>query len=170
MESTQASHLEVGISQLISSVFIHLDEGDHQLMKRFGLTITQYWALMHLDNPEGRSLSELARLLICDKSNVTSIVDKLEETNLACRQRSGVKSDRRFTRAVLTEQGQRLCQQAKDAREYILSTRLHPLEEENQQHLYHLLQQLNTLLDGQFDRGEVSALIERAIEQHREIT
>lgn len=165
MEQTQASPLEIGISQLISSTFIHLDEGDRQLMKRFGITTTQYWALVHLEHPEGRSLSELARLLICDKSNITSVVDKLEEAHLAWRQRSGAGSDRRFTRVILTEQGQQLRRQAKEAREGILSTRLHLLGEENMQNLYHLLQQLSTLLGDQFARDEVSTLIERATKQ-----
>jgi len=56
-------------------------------MRHFGLTITQFWALVHLEDEEGRSLSELANLLICDKSNVTSIVDKMEEMGLAERKR-----------------------------------------------------------------------------------
>src|SRR5919109_1328896 len=92
------------IYQLLSQSFIRLDTGDQQLMRKFGLTVTQSWALVHLEDAEGRSLSELANLLICDKSNVTSIVDKLETDGLAVRQR-GKAGDRRYTRVVLTERG-----------------------------------------------------------------
>src|SRR6266702_8236283 len=107
MELVQAPQIEQEISRLISRAFIHLDDSDRQLMKRFGLTVTQFWTLVHLQDEEGRSLSELADLLICDKSNVTSVVDKLEETGLAERKR-GKAGDRRYTRVVLTPQGQQL--------------------------------------------------------------
>src|SRR5437588_3138626 len=93
--------LEKEISNYLAQSFLELDEGERQLMKRFGLTLTQYWALVHLEDEEGRSLSELADLLICDKSNVTSIVDKFEESGLAERKR-GKEGDRRYIRVVLT--------------------------------------------------------------------
>src|SRR6266699_742017 len=107
MKPAQLSRLEQEVTRLISRVFIHHDDSDRQLMRLFGLTVTQYWALVHLEDGEGRSLSELANLLICDKSNVTSIVDKLEECGLAERRR-GKAGDRRYIRVVLTPQGQQL--------------------------------------------------------------
>ena len=102
MEQAELERLELEkeISQFLAQSFLELDEGERQLMKPFGLTLTQYWALVHLKKEEGRSLSELADLLICDKSNVTSVVDKLEESGLAVRKR-GKAGDRRF--AVLPE-------------------------------------------------------------------
>jgi DNA-binding MarR family transcriptional regulator len=166
MEPTQVNQVEQEISRLISGIFIHLDESDRQLMRRFGLTTTQYWALVHLEDPEGRSLSELAILLICDKSNITSVVDKLEEAGLAERKR-GKAGDRRYTRVVLTERGQDLRWRIKAAREQIVATRLSPLGLENMQHLYQLLQQFETLLGAQFSSGEVPALIEQVIAQYQ---
>jgi hypothetical protein len=73
VEQSATNGLEQEIYRLISDAFIQLDTCDQQLMRRFGLTVTQSWALVHLGDPEGRSLSELARLLICDKSNVTLV-------------------------------------------------------------------------------------------------
>ena len=169
MEPTAVSHLELEIARLVSSVFIHLDECDRQITKRFGLTTTQYWALVHLEDPEGRSLSELAALLICDKSNVTSVVDKLEEAGLAERKR-GKAGDRRYTRVVLTEAGQALRRHVKATRNHIISTRLHPLGLESLQRLYASLQQLNALLGAQFASGDLPALIEQALNQHQHIT
>lgn len=168
MESTTTTPLEQEIAMLVSSVFIHLDEGDRQLMKRFGLTVTQYWALVHLESPEGHSLSNLATLLICDKSNVTSVVDKLEEMGLAERKR-GKAGDRRYTRVVLTERGQDLRWRIKAARERIVSTRMQPLGLEAQQHLSQLLRRFEALLHAQFTNGEVSDLIEQAIDQYQRL-
>ncbi len=169
MEPMKVSTLEMEVSRLISSTFIHLDEGDRQLMKQFGLTTTQYWALVHLENPEGRSLSELAQLLICDKSNMTSVVDKLEDLGLARRQR-GKAGDRRYTRVVLTEQGQDLRLKVKTAREHIIFTRLHPLGLDTLQQLFQTLQPLDLLLESQFATGEVPALIEGAIKNEQILT
>src|SRR6266849_10224721 len=128
MEQAEIERLELEkeVSQFLAQSFLELDEGERQLMKRFGLTLTQYWALVHLNTEEGRSLSELAVLLICDKSNVTSVVDRLEEAGLAERKR-GKAGDRRYTRVVLTDQGQMVRRQVKAAREHLISTRLHPL-------------------------------------------
>lgn len=169
MEPTKVSQIELEIARIVSSVFIHLDEGDRQITKRFGLTTTQYWALVHLEHPEGRSLSELAALLICDKSNVTSVVDKLEEAGLAERKR-GKAGDRRYTRVVLTESGQELRRQVKATRDHIISTRLRPLGTDSLQQLYEALHQFDALLGAQFTSGGLPALLEDAIKQNQILT
>ena len=107
--------------------------------------------------------------MICDKSNVTSVVDKLEEAGLAERKR-GKAGDRRYTRVVLTEAGQALRRHVKATRNHIISTRLHPLGLESLQRLYASLQQLNALLGAQFASGDLPALIEQALNQHQHIT
>ena len=61
-------------------------------------------ALRLLDQP--RTMSEMAGFLHCDNSNVTGIVDGLEERGLASRRPSG--SDRRVKMVELTAAGQRL--------------------------------------------------------------
>lgn len=169
MEPTKVAQIELEIARLVSSVFIHLDECDRQITKRFGLTTTQYWALVHLDDPQGRSLSELAALLICDKSNVTSVVDKLEEAGLAERKR-GKAGDRRYTRVVLTNEGQELRRQVKAARDQIISMRLLPLGIPALQQLYETLQQFDALLGAQFTNGELPALLEHAVKQNQILT
>jgi DNA-binding MarR family transcriptional regulator len=121
-EIKERLELEKEISLFLSQCFLELDEGERQLMKRFGLTITQYWALVHLENEEGRSFTELADLLICDKSNVTSIVDKFEESGLAKRER-GKAGDRRYVRIVLTPQGHQLRKVLISAQQHLLKQR-----------------------------------------------
>ncbi len=135
-------------------------------MKPFGLTLTQYWALVHLKNEEGRSLSELADLLICDKSNVTSVVDKLEESGLAVRKR-GKAGDRRYIRVVLTPQGQQLRNTLIATQEHLLRMRFQALDVEILQQLREPLQQLAGTLQAQFKNNEVPTMIESSIEYTR---
>jgi DNA-binding MarR family transcriptional regulator len=166
MERTEIERLELEkeISQFLAQSFLELDEGERQLMKRFGLTLTQYWALVHLKNEEGRSLSELADLLICDKSNVTSLVDKLEESGLAER-RPGKNGDRRYIRVVLTPQGQQLRSTLIAAQDHLLRLRFQALKIESLQRLREPLQQLASALQAQFKNNEVPAMIENYIER-----
>src|SRR5712691_11399276 len=166
MEQAEIERLELEkeVSQFLAQSFLELDEGERQLMKRFGLTLTQYWALVHLKNEEGRSLSELADLLICDKSNVTSVVDKLEESGLAERKR-GKAGDRRYTRVVLTEEGQLLRERVMAARQHLLEKRLRSINADDLLQLVHSLDHLAHTLQTQFDEHQVERLINLAVEQ-----
>lgn len=109
------------VYRLLSEVFIEMDDGDRRFFKalsqalwadtsEYTLTIPHFWALVHLGPQEGRTMAELAQLLICDKSNVTAIVDKLEERGWAERLR-GKAGDRRFMRVVLTSSGRLIREQ-----------------------------------------------------------
>jgi DNA-binding MarR family transcriptional regulator len=53
-----------------------------------------------------RKMSELANALFCDNSNVTGIVDRLEERGLLRRKAS--KKDRRVKWLILTKEGERM--------------------------------------------------------------
>lgn len=121
------------VYQLLSETFIQLDDGDRRFLQSLGrrvlgtasditLTIPHYWALVHLGPLEGRTMAELAQLLICDKSNVTAIVDKLEERGWATRLR-GKAGDRRYTSVVLTAEGRGLREQVVRAHDEWVNTR-----------------------------------------------
>jgi len=51
-------------------------------------------------------MSELAQALFCDNSNVTGIVDRLEERGLV--RREAAEGDRRVKLLVLTKEGERM--------------------------------------------------------------
>ncbi len=53
-----------------------------------------------------RKMSELAGALMCDNSNVTGIVDRLEQRDLV--RREAAEGDRRVKLIVLTEEGERM--------------------------------------------------------------
>ena len=163
-DTSNPATLAQEIYRLLSQSFIRLDTADMYLMRRFGLTLSQSWALVHLGNPQGRSLSELAQLLICDKSNVTGIVDKFEQDGLAVRKR-GKDGDRRYTRVILTEQGHHMRTVVMQAREYMIYERLKTLSQQEMLSLHQSLQQLATLLNTQYEQDEEAQIVERAFER-----
>ena len=71
-----------------------------------GLTPMQGHALRSLDPDRPSPMSVLADMLICDASNVTAIVDKLESRGLILRQ--GAENDRRIKMLAVTAKGREL--------------------------------------------------------------
>lgn len=67
------------------------------------LTAAQGHALRILDPKRPVPMSALAEALVCDASNVTGIVDKLESRGLIARQ--GADHDRRVKQLAVTEKG-----------------------------------------------------------------
>jgi DNA-binding MarR family transcriptional regulator len=74
------------------------------IARELGLRPASFGALRTLDRP--RTMGEIATVLHCDRSNVTGIVDGLEEKGLATRQPSA--ADRRVKLIALTPQGRRV--------------------------------------------------------------
>lgn len=163
MTFTEMGDLRLEIYQLIGKLFMYLEATDRQLMNQFNLSVTQYWALVYLEDPEGLPLSELAFFLIRNKSSMTGLVDKLEKEGLAIR-RPGKNGDRRFTRVALTEQGQRLRSQVIASHDYLINRRLERLPEESLRELRTLLQELSDELQSQLENGKTPGLIEDAVQ------
>lgn len=74
----------------------------------FDLAPAQAQALRWLEPGKAKPMSSLAGALICDASNVTGIVDKLEARGLVVRQ--GDPADRRVKMLAVTEAGAELRQ------------------------------------------------------------
>jgi DNA-binding MarR family transcriptional regulator len=69
----------------------------------YGLTPNDMRGLAALHTEAGRTMRELAEEWVCDASNATWIVDRLEERGLA--ERRPVPGDRRVKSVVLTSRG-----------------------------------------------------------------
>ncbi len=69
----------------------------------FGINPGAMHALMHLDPETPQSMSSLADILKCDASNVTWLIDRLEESNLA--ERRPHPTDRRIRTVAITPHG-----------------------------------------------------------------
>jgi DNA-binding MarR family transcriptional regulator len=74
------------------------------IARELGLRPASFGALRTLDRP--RTMSEIAAVLHCDNSNVTGIVDGLEEKGLATRRPS--ETDRRVKLIALTAEGRKV--------------------------------------------------------------
>src|SRR5882757_1496341 len=75
-----------------------------EIAHKLGVTPSLLGALRFLEQPQ--TMGRMAELLHCDPSNVTGIVDALEDRNLAARKPSA--DDRRVKVVELTAAGKRL--------------------------------------------------------------
>ena len=73
------------------------------IASEFDLSPPQVMALRQLDPDEPKPMSELAIALRCDNSNVTGIVDRLEDRGLV--ERRPAAHDRRVKMLSITERG-----------------------------------------------------------------
>ncbi len=76
------------------------------VLDRLGLTPAESRALHSLDPQAGRSMRSLADEWMCDPSNATWLVDRLEHRGLA--RRIAQVGDRRVKSVVLTAKGKRI--------------------------------------------------------------
>lgn len=89
---------------LLKELFFILDDGDRRLFGRYNLTVPRVFALLHLGDQPGMSLSQLSDMMLCDKSNITRIIKGMEADGLVNRQPH--ESDGRTLRLHLTEKGE----------------------------------------------------------------
>ena len=88
----------------------------------FGLTYTQYIALLVLWEQDGISIKDLGEQLMLDSGTLTPLVKKLEKQGLLKRERG--QSDERYVSIVLTQEGRALKQKASDV-PFQIAKRLH---------------------------------------------
>ncbi|KNB49669.1 MarR family winged helix-turn-helix transcriptional regulator [Streptomyces caatingaensis] len=104
---------------------------------RHGLTGVQAKLLAHLKGPV--PMRGLATLLVCDASNVTGIVDRLEARGLVRREPD--PSDRRVKNVVATDEGRETIRRVR-AGMHATHTALDALDAEQRTALYALLERL----------------------------
>jgi DNA-binding MarR family transcriptional regulator len=102
-----------GFYNLLKELFFILDDGDRSLFSRFNLSVPRFYALVHLDEEPGVSSSRLSDLMLCDKSNITRLIKGMESEGLVVRQPH--ETDGRASRLYLTEFGQTVCRQVRQA-------------------------------------------------------
>ncbi|HEY6879496.1 MAG TPA: MarR family transcriptional regulator [Polyangiales bacterium] len=95
----------VEISELFATLFHEHKRRVMALAKEYGLTPQQSATLWLLAPGQRLAMSELAELLMCDASNVTGIVDKMEARGLVRREQG---EDRRVKVLTLTPDGEAL--------------------------------------------------------------
>lgn len=79
-----------------------------------GLSIAKFRALQHLAQAtEPVPLGQLTEYVVCGKSNITQLIDRLQKDGFV--RRVSDAEDRRIIRAEITEEGRRRCNRAADA-------------------------------------------------------
>ena len=101
--------------RLLTAVLMVRKEEFPALAASFGLNPGAMHALLQLDPDEPQSMSSLAGAWKCDASNVTWLVDRLEEHGLA--ERRAHPGDRRIRAVGLTRKGAKIRSQV-EARLY----------------------------------------------------
>lgn len=91
---------------VLKEIFLLLDDGDRRLLADFDLTVPRFYALLHLGDHPGLSISELSDLMFCDKSNITRLIKTLEADDLVYRRPHD--SDGRVLCLHLTSRGEEL--------------------------------------------------------------
>jgi len=94
------------IYTLLNEIYLIIDDGDRRVLSQFNLTPPRYYALVHLGDRPGMSLSELSNLMLCDKSNATRIIKGLEAEGLVYRLPH--ETDGRTIRLFLSQAGQKV--------------------------------------------------------------
>jgi DNA-binding MarR family transcriptional regulator len=89
--------------QRLVGYFFAQRELQMRVVQELGLTPGHMKTLFELDAEDGRSMGELASALVCDASNATWLVDRLEERGLV--ERRARPRDRRVKTVVLTPDG-----------------------------------------------------------------
>ena len=125
--------------QLLSQLAPLLRSHWADMAGQFDLTPAQAFALRRIEPGHPVPMNGLAEVLLCDASNVTGIVDKLEARGLIERQAS--PEDRRVKMLAITERGAELRRKFLD-RSSAPPPSIAALSAEDQRRLCAILQQL----------------------------
>jgi DNA-binding MarR family transcriptional regulator len=103
--TTPKRELAADVWQPLARFFFDTVRHRQRVLGAEGLTPNDARALMALDRSKGRTMRNLADEWLCDASNATFIIDRLEERALV--ERRSVPTDRRVKLVVLTPLGER---------------------------------------------------------------
>jgi DNA-binding MarR family transcriptional regulator len=138
------------IYSLINEIYLILDDGDRRLLNDFNLSSTRFYALVHIGERPGISLSDLSQRLICDKSNATRIIKGLEADGLVYRRPH--ETDGRTLRLFLTDEGLTLRNKSISAHQRYNNLRFVKLPPTKQESLSQGLQDLKQSLYGHLEK------------------
>lgn len=117
-------------------------DGDQRLFQQYGLSAARFYLLGHLEIHGALTATDLCRLLLCDKANVTRLIDGLEKEALVTRQPD--KADGRRILITSTASGKKRWAQAHKAHQALNHTRFKNLTVAEAEVLEKLLERLKT--------------------------
>lgn len=126
--------------QLIHDVYVLLDDGDRRALAHTNLTPLEFNLLLQLDLEQGQRLTDVGAKLLCVKSTITRLVDRLERDGLV--RRNPDPDDRRAQRLILTPRGAAVRAEALAMHNAAVERRMNLLDPEEQEQLTRLLLKL----------------------------
>ena len=125
--------------------FLRFDLLSHKHLEddlaKLDLTPPQFYVLATIGYAGGLPFGEIGAKMMVTVSNLTGIVDRLEEKKLVSRKRDS--QDRRVVHVVLTEKGAKLYKNTIPLFEKSISQIFSPLDKSQQKELSALLRRLN---------------------------
>ncbi len=109
-------------------------------LERLDLTPPQFYVLATIGYAGGLPFGEIGEKMMVTVSNLTGIVDRLEEKKLVVRERDA--RDRRVVRVTLTEKGAKVYRNTIPVFEKSISEFFSPLDKNQQKELASLLRKL----------------------------
>ena len=109
-------------------------------LEKLDLTLPQFYVLATIGYAGGLPFGEIGEKMMVTVSNLTGIVDRLEEKGVVARQRDA--HDRRVIRVRLTEKGSKLYKNTIPLFEKSISQFFSPLDKSQQKELSSLLRKL----------------------------
>lgn len=119
---------EQNIIKQIRILFKAIQSHAKKVEKKCGLSSAKLWMLHEVSITPGIRVSQLAQALFIHPSTCSNMLDKLEELQLICRDRS--KTDQRSVHLYITEKGKELLAKAPSPPQGLLSSALQILNEE----------------------------------------
>lgn len=142
------------IDRAIRESFILLDALDRRTLSAITppLTTAQYHTLAALAQVPVQSLGDLAARRLCDKANVSGLLDRLTALGLATRTRDPL--DKRRVELSLTPAGREVLERATWARSAALTRALAPLDVTGLSATQHALERIVALLQSAVSAGQ----------------
>jgi MarR family 2-MHQ and catechol resistance regulon transcriptional repressor len=138
--------------RLIHDIYVLLDDGDRRMLALLQLTPLEFAVLQRLDPSQGQRLTDIGAELLCVKSTITRLVDRLEADGLVLR--TPDPDDRRAQRLLLTARGLAVRDEAARLHHEAVERRLGWLGPDEQRLLSELLEKLRKGLQAELTRGE----------------
>jgi len=145
-------------------IYVLMDDGDRRVLAPLNLSPLEFSVLQQLDMEQGQRLTDVGAKLLCVKSTITRIVDRLEREGLVLR--TPDPDDRRAQRLLLTTRGAGIRMEALTAHNAAIERRMSVLSLNEQQQLQGLLTKLRAGLQENLDEvehevAEVAAALHR---------
>ncbi|MCX7791660.1 MAG: MarR family transcriptional regulator [Chloroflexaceae bacterium] len=138
--------------RLIHDIYVLLDDGDRRVLQKVNLSPLEFSVLQRLDTAQGRRLTDIGAELLCVKSTITRLVDRLEAHGLV--RRTPDPDDRRAQRLLLTPRGLALRDEAIRLHDAAVERRMGLLEPAEQQQLRMLLEKLRAGLSEDLESAD----------------